>query len=143
MGAASPPAAYDLVPFGHLLLYGALEVGEGLAVASGEVLGALHAPRLPAGRLVADEVGGVDLLGCVEVSPLVVHLLKFPACHGLVLFRHRATPFASLGVCSRTLPLGWEAKTKGSKGLRQESELVPRLARWHSAGRGHGTSPGP
>ncbi len=43
MRAASPPAGHHLVPFGYLVFYGAGEVGEGAAHASGELPGLLDA----------------------------------------------------------------------------------------------------
>jgi hypothetical protein len=69
VGAASTEAGDHLIPFGYLVLYGVLKVGEGLLEVGGELLGALHTVYVPEGRLMADLVGGVDLLGGVEVAP--------------------------------------------------------------------------
>ena len=55
---------YDLVPFGHHILYGVLKVGKGLTVSGGELLGPFYASCFAASRLIADVVRVDDLLGC-------------------------------------------------------------------------------
>src|SRR5918995_1197651 len=78
VGATGPKAHYNLVPFGHHILYGAGEVGKGFAIGSGELPGPFYASCFSAGRLIADVVGGDDLLGYVEVARVVKELLHLP-----------------------------------------------------------------
>src|SRR5215210_3888622 len=114
VGATGPKAHYDLVPFGHHILYGAGEVGKGFAIGSGELLGPFYASCFAAGRLIADVVGVDDLLGYVEVARVVKELLHLPAHHGLVLFcRHiLCPPFspASPAGCGSTVVLWSQEK---------------------------------
>ena len=42
VGTLGPLASYNLVPFGHLVLYGVLKVWDGLAFGGGEVLDGLR-----------------------------------------------------------------------------------------------------
>src|SRR3712207_3164837 len=92
----SAKARHHLGPFGHLIFQGAGEVGEDAAHGGGELLGAFYASYVSGGGVVADEVGGIDLLRDIQVAPLVVQLLYLPAGQGLVLFSGRArSPFSS------------------------------------------------
>src|SRR5215217_5274874 len=89
VGTAAPEAHRDLVTFGHYVLYGVLQIREGLTEGGGELPGPFYAPHLPGGGLMTDVVWGEDLLDNVEVARVVVELLDLPTQHGLVLFcRH-------------------------------------------------------
>src|SRR5215212_4393951 len=96
MGTVGAPPGHHLISFGQLVFYNAGEVREGQAHGCGVLLGAFDASDVSYGGLVADEVGGVDLLCGVEVTPLVVQLLKLPVRHGSVLFGgHALSPLSS------------------------------------------------
>src|SRR4051812_2233040 len=63
VGATSPPAANHLVSFCYLVFYGAGEVRKSTAEASSELPGALYTIYVFwHGGVVADKVGGIDLL---------------------------------------------------------------------------------
>src|SRR5215210_2066688 len=86
VGAFRTKAADDLVPVGHLVLYGDREVGESVAVGCCVLLCAVYAPCFAEGGIVEDVVGGVELPGGVQIPPLVEHLVKLPAHQGFVVF---------------------------------------------------------
>jgi hypothetical protein len=70
VGTMSAKGRHHLGPFGHLIFQGAGEVGEDAAHGGGELLGAFYASYVSGGGVVADEVGGIDLLRDIQVAPL-------------------------------------------------------------------------
>src|SRR5215217_7675310 len=101
VGATGPKAHYNLVPFGHHILYSTGEVGKGFAVGSGELSGPFYASCFSTSRLIADVVGADDLLDCVEVARVVEKFLHLPAHYGPVLFGHRLPSFLPLSPADR------------------------------------------
>src|SRR5918992_350365 len=86
VGTTAPKAHHDRVPFGHHVLYGVLKIGKGFAEGGCELPGPFYAPHFSGGRLMANVVGGKDLLDDVEVARVVVEFLDLPTHYGLVLF---------------------------------------------------------
>ena len=69
VGPAATETGHHLLTFGHLVLYGGLEVGERLAIGGGELPGGFYAPCFSSGGLVEDVVGVVKLPGRIEIPP--------------------------------------------------------------------------
>jgi hypothetical protein len=92
VSAAKRKTGSYLVPFGYLVLYGGLKIGEGIAVHRGVLLGGFNAAYIfRISGVVSNVVSGVYLVCCVQVTldegliNTSINVRKLRSCQGVAL----------------------------------------------------------
>jgi hypothetical protein len=92
VSAAKRKTGSYLVPFGYLVLYGGLKIGEGTAVHKGVLLGGFNAAYIfRISGVVSNVVSGVYLVCCVQVTldegliNTSINVRKLRSCQGVAL----------------------------------------------------------